>query len=180
MWYFFKNRSNYKADIDADEAFDVKNCSIIAPEYQDEADPNEQQFYEIILQQTGDNDDAKEGAPANEHRVPVNNAEDRATANDAEDENPANDAEDENQSNDTEQEIPANVQSDLVTLSALPETSGTSGPRQSWRHENAEAVYEVLDGPKNILGALQSAECDMWEGAIEFEFKPLADYSTFE
>lgn len=46
----FDSRSYYKADADADETFDPKKSSIIASKYQDKAEPNEEQFYDILLQ----------------------------------------------------------------------------------------------------------------------------------
>lgn len=75
---FFEGWSYYRTNTDADEAFDVENSSIIAPESRDEAELNKEQFYKILRQQTGD--DAEKGAPAYEDIVPVKDAKDRAPA----------------------------------------------------------------------------------------------------
>lgn len=79
-----ENRSYYKANADTDEGFDDESNSVPIPEYENEADPIEKQFYNILRQHT--DDDAKE-------QIWFNNAEERIPANDAEGRVPANDAE---------------------------------------------------------------------------------------
>lgn len=145
------NSSYYKAEADEVEA---KNDSVLTPQYENEVDPSEQQFYNILQQQGPD---------------------------DAEEKVPANDAEERKLMNDTEERILANLRSDLVPRWALPDTSITTGLRRGRRHKNARAVYQVLDGPMNILKGLQSAECDMSEGTIECKlevWQPMSHSST--
>lgn len=59
---FFVDQSYYKAE--DDEVFDTERNSVLASEYEDEGNPSQKKFYNILLQQT--RDDTKERFPANE------------------------------------------------------------------------------------------------------------------
>lgn len=168
-----QNRFNSNVDTKAEASYD----SSLNPEYENKADQYEEQLYNILQKQTRDyfeeiilGNVAKTKVPANDtkERIQAKDADERKVpANDAEERIPANDAQERNHVKNDEECILANLYSDLGPRFAIPEAPRNSEIYQSRRHRNAGAVYRVLDGPRNVLEALQTAECDMWKGVIK-------------